>query len=316
MSRLPTTKFQKLVPTLREKGFYKHQEPRKISWAEYNLSLICKIKDDLVFIRESVGRCAAPDLSGGVGRPLTDPKVLAKAILICECFSFPERQAQGWLEIIGPFLGIYEPLDDRVIGEAYGRPEVAYILKQVFEESKTSDRRLSGDGTGLETSRKQNYESGKTSTNSYMTSIVDSREIVQAFDISGEQECRAMHSLVKQVDGDDMRLDAGFNDRELVKLLNSLNMITYVFPRKNNILNSGGNYGWTNMYLDLLYKVQEWLKEYHQRSHCESFHSSFKRVFGIMTKINPLAQLSQITARIILHNRKRQSYFDKLELES
>lgn len=311
MTKLQTVKFQELVPKLREKGFYDAQEPRKISWPEYNLNQIYELKDALVFIRDSVNRCAAPNIFGKVGRPLTDPKILAKAILLCERFDLPERQAQGWLEIIGPFLGIFEPLDDRVIGEAYGRPEVVCILKQVFETAKTSDGVLAGDGTGLETSRKQNYES-KTATNGYMTSIVDSREIVQAFDISGEQECRAMHSLVKRVSGDSIRFDAGFNDRELVKLCTSLSMRSYVFPKKSNVLNAKGNYGWTDMYLELLHRVQEWLQEYHQRSHTESFHSSFKRVFGIMRKINPLAQLSQITARIILHNRKRQTYFDKL----
>jgi len=47
-------------------------------------------------------------------------------------------------------------LDDRVIGESYDNPEVLYILQQVFHLSKTSDGKLSGDGTGLETSRKQN----------------------------------------------------------------------------------------------------------------------------------------------------------------
>ncbi len=52
-----------------------------------------------------------------------------------------------------------------------------------------------------------------------MTSIVDSREIVQAFDTSGEQECRAMHKLIENIYGNSLRLDAGFNDRELVKKL-------------------------------------------------------------------------------------------------
>ena len=49
-----------------------------------------------------------------------------------------------------------------------------------------------------------------------MTSIVDSREIVQAFDISGKQECQAMHELVEKVTGTSLRLDAGFVDRILL----------------------------------------------------------------------------------------------------
>ena len=234
---------------------------------------------------------------------------MTKAILLCETLGLTERAAQGWLKIIGPFLGIQEHLDDRTIGDAYDKPEVVYILKQVFDLSKTSDGRLSGDGTGLETSRKQNYESTKKS-NGYMTSIVDSREIVQAFDISGKQECQIMHELVKQVQGHSLRLDAGFVDRKLTNEISALGMVPYIFPKSN--LNLNGHLAWKQMYLDLYYDVMAWLTEYHIRSHTESFHSSFKRRNKLLMKRRYISQLSQITARIILHNRRRLSYFIKL----
>lgn len=310
MKSHPTKQFQTLVPQLREKGFYISQKERKISWSIYNLNRINDLKESLTFIREEVDNCNILSYNRA-GRPLTNVKSLAKAILFCELFQIPERQAQGYLEIIGSYLGISELLDDKVIGDAYNHFEVLYILKQIFERNKNSDGILSGDGTGLETSRKQNYESQKK-TNGYMTSIIDSREIVQAFDISGMQECRAMHNLVKEVEGKSLRLDAGFVDRELVKLLGSIGLKPYIFPKKNILLNSKGNKEWTRLYLELLYNVQNWLKEYHQRSHAESFHSAFKRRFGIVTKRNPTNQLSQITARIILHNRTRNAYFSKL----
>lgn len=310
MKQYPTKQFQALVPQLREKGFYHSQKERKISWPIYNLNQINDLKESLTFIREEVEKCNCLNYTRA-GRPLTNVKSLAKAILFCELFQIPERQAQGYLEIIGPYLGISELLDDKVIGDAYSHFEVLYILKQIFERNKNSDGILSGDGTGLETSRKQNYESHKK-TNGYMTSIVDSREIVQAFDISGLQECRAMHNLVKEVEGNSLRLDAGFVDRELVKLLSFIGLKPYIFPKKNILLNPKGNKEWTRMYLELLYDVQNWLKEYHQRSHAESFHSAFKRRFGIVTKRNPTNQLSQITARIIIHNRTRNAYFSKL----
>lgn len=313
MSKLPNKEFQQMVPTLREKEFYEPEEQRPISWPEYNQSQIEEAKETLQFIKDSVDECQQLTLKGKTGRPLTDSKILTKAIIASEFLHSPERQAQGWLDIIGPFLGIHEHLDDRVIGEAYDRPEVIYILKQIFDKSKTSDGKLSGDGTGLETSRKQNYESTKKSSE-YMTSIVDSREIVQAFNIDGTQECRAMHNLIEQVTGNSLRLDAGFNDRKLVAKIAELGMTPYVFPKKNNILN--GRPAWKNMYLELLYDVMQWLTEYHQRSHTESFHSSFKRKNGIVMKIRPTCQLSQITARIILHNRRRLSYFNKLDKTS
>lgn len=309
MDRLPNKQFQLLVPKLREEGFYKEQEQRPIAWAEYTLAQIEDAQASLVFIRDAVDRCHSLDLSGQVGRPLTDPKVLAKAVLFCEFLGLPERQAQGWLELLGPFLGIYEHLDDWVIGEAYNRPEVLYILKQVFEISKTSDRILAGDGTWLETSRKQNYESQKKGGELLVT-VVDSREVVQAFGMHKSSEREVMREIILVLDGDSLRLDAGFVDRALTAKIRELGMKPFIFPKKNLTLN--GSVAWKYMYITLLEDAQTWLEKYHQRSHTESFHSSFKRVFGILTKRRPTAQLSQVVARIILHNRRRQAYFSKL----
>ncbi len=309
MAKLPNKQFRAMVPLLREKGFYEPEEKRPISWPEYNLSQIEDAYETLKFIKDSVDNASYLNTKGKTGRPLTDPKSLAKAVLLCEELGLTERSAQGWLKIIGPFLDIHEQLDDKTIGDAYDKVEVVYILKQVFDSSKTSDGRLSGDGTGLENSRKQNYESSKK-YGTYMTSIVDSREVVQAFDISGKQECQAMHELIEQVNGDSLRLDAGFNDRELVRNIDGLGMKPFVFPKKNNNLN--GRLAWKTMYLELYYDVMSWLTEYHQRSHTESFHASFKAKNGLLMKRRPLCQLSQTTARIILHNRRRLSYFNKL----
>ena len=310
MKKLPNKQFQLLVPKLREKEFYKNQEQRPIAWAEYTLAQIEDAKASLTFIRDAVDACHALDLGGQVGRPLTDPRSLAKAILFCELLGLPERQAQGWLELLGPFLGIHEHLDDWVIGEAYARPEVAYILKQVFDESKTSDNILSGDGTWLEKSRKQNYESTKKKGGELLVTIVDSREIVQAYGTDQTSERAVMRKIIFDVKGDSLRLDAGFIDRALAKKIQELGMRPFIFPKKNTVLNGG--LAWKYMYLCLLEDTQAWLEEYHQRSHAESFHSSFKRVFGILTKKRPSTQLVQVLARIILHNRRRQDYFNKL----
>jgi len=307
--RLPNKEFRRMVPLLREKGFYEYEEPREISWHEYTESHIEAAPETLDFIQNSVDEAAYLQRKGKVGRPLTDAKVLAKAVLACEALGFTERTGQGWLKILGGHLGIKEKLDDRTIGDAYDKVEVLHILKQVFEKSKDCDGILAGDGTGLETSRKQNYETTKK-TGGYMTSIVDSREIVQAFDISGEQECKAMHKLIEKVYGNSLRLDAGFNDRELVRKIAERGIIPYVFPKKINNLN--GSQAWTQMYLELFMDVMYWLTEYHLRSHSESFHASFKQVYGPITKRRITSMLIQVTARIILHNRRRLSYFKRL----
>lgn len=309
MPKLPNKEFRQMVPLLREKEFYEPEKPRETSWPEYNFSQIVEARELLDFIKEQVDLCSLPDQKSKVGRPLTNPKSLAKAVLINEALGFTERISQGWFSILGPYVGTYEEIDDRVIGEAYDRIEVARILRQIFKNTKSSDGILAGDGSGLEKSRKENYEAAKRYA-SYMISIVDSREIVQAFELGERGECKVMKKLIEEVEGDSLRLDAGFNDRELVKKIADLEMVPYVFPRSDNKLN--GSLAWKSMYLELYYDVMTWLTEYHQRSHCESFHSSFKRKNRLLMKIRPMARLNQVMARIILHNRRRISYFSKL----
>ena len=310
---LPNKQFRKLVEFINETRknnlpkIYDNKEPREVNWSAYTLSQINDTKETLFFISKSIDKCVTPPKK--VGKPLTNPKSLAKAVLVCELFGLVERKAQGFLELVKKSAGIRERLDDRTIGNAYEKKEVAFILRQIFEQSKTSDGKLSGDGTGLETSRRQNYGKCNTSTKEFLTSIVDSREIIQAFDFSGKDECIAMHSLVKEVNGDSLRLDSGFNDRELVRKIAEQGMLPYVYPKKNNVLN--GSDVWKEMYFEFIIDVIEWLSEYYQRVHCESFHSSFKRVFGIIRKTRPHSKFIQVMARIILHNRARLSYFKR-----
>ena len=305
---LPNEQFRKLVKSTRDpefkKDIYEPQEQRQIDWNAYTLSQIKNVKETLVFIRNMVNSSYAPKVRSNA----TSPKMLAKAILLSEFLHSAERQSEGWTEILGPFVGITEKIDDWIIGDAYSRPEVAMILYEIFLATRESDKILCGDGTGLEKTIKQNYESQKKNYGGwYMTSIVDSREIVQAFDITGRGECEVMIELIKIVSGDSIRLDAGFNSRELTEAIEKLFMIPYIYPKSINNLN--GKDSWKYMYLEFLWDIWMWLKEYHQRSHSESFHSAFKRVYGILTKVNYTARFVQITARIILHNFRRLSYF-------
>jgi len=310
VEKLPNVDFRRLVKSTRDPEFkkeiYEAQEQRKIDWPAYNLSQTKQVKETLNFIRESVNLSYCPKVRNNA----TNPKYLAKAILISEMIQSPERESEGWIEVLGPYVGIYEKIDDWVLGDGYSRPEVARILYEIFLTTRDSDGILQGDGTGLEKTRRQNYESQKKNYEGwYMTSIVDSREIVQAFDITGKGEREAMIELIKIVSGNSIRLDAGFNSRELTEAIEKLFMIPYIYPKSNNNLN--GNDSWKLMYLEFFLDIYIWLKEYHQRSHCESFHSAFKRVYGEVRKINYTARFAQITARIILHNFRRLSYFNR-----
>jgi len=299
--------FRRLIPKLRGKGFYKSQEKRKIHWREYNLSQTNEISllDQIKLLVDSFQE----EKKSFFGRPSKNSKDLAKAILVAELLCLPERHAEGWIKILASKVGINSTFSARTIGRAYSRFEILEILKEVFKKTKTSDGILSGDGTGIETTRKQNYESEKKKTENYLVSIIDSREIVQAFEINSS-ECPTMHKLVEQVEGNSLRLDAGFVDRELTRKISELGMKPFIFPKKNIDLN--GSIHWKKMFLELFYDVQSWLKEYHQRSHTESFHSSFKRKNRPLMKFNSFSKLVQLTARIIIHNLRKQNYYSRL----
>ena len=303
--RLPNKEFRKLVPKLREKGFYNSKEKRPINWKKYNRAQTEEALELLKRINEIVDSCKIKKVSN-LGRKGIDEKILAKVILLCETLQLTERQSQSWIALLSSNIKLTSKLDDRTIGRAYNSLEVQYLLKQVFEKTKNSNGILMGDGSGLETSRKQNYENDRK-TNEYFTSIVDSREIVQAFEMD-KNERRAMKKMIEEVKGNSLRLDAGFIDRKLTTKISELGMKPFIFPKKNNKLN--GRIAWKLMYFELFLETQEWLKEYHQRSHCESFHSSFKRKNKILLKNNSISRLTQLTARIIIHNLRKLSYYD------
>ena len=303
--RLPNVEFRKLVPKLREKGFYKSQVKRPVNWKRYNQSQTEEALVLLPKINEFVDSCEIKKLSGK-GRRGISPKILGKVILLSEILHFTERQSQSWINILASNINLTSKLDDRTIGRAYNSLEVQYLLKQVFEKTKYSDGILSGDGSGLETTRKQNYESDKL-TSEYFTSIVDSREIVQAFEMS-RKERQAMKNMIEEVKGNSLRLDAGFVDRELTRKIAELGIKPFIFPKKSIDINWG--LAWKTMYLELFFDTQEWLREYHQRSHCESFHSSLKRRNKPLLKNNSISRLTQLTARIIIHNLRKLSYYN------
>ena len=152
---LPNQDFRLLVKSTRDPEFkkeiYEGQEQRKIVWSAYNLSQIKQVKETLNFIRESVNLSYCPEVRSNA----TNPRYLAKAILISEMIQSSEREAEGWVEILGPHVGIYEKIDDWVLGNGYSRPEVVRILYEIFLATRHSDGILMGDGTGLEKTRKQ-----------------------------------------------------------------------------------------------------------------------------------------------------------------
>lgn len=304
------------IKLARSKGFYKGNIQKKVDWSAYTLNQIDDILDTIKFINTSVDKIDWILPNNIVGRPPIHPKKLAKAILFIELLGIPERKAEGWLKLLKHHLNIRDNLDDRVIGKAYENDAVRSILKQVFNNNCENNGIFCGDGSGLEKSRKENYESTKKK-GLYITTIVDSRQIVQSFSLESKQECPLMHDLVKELskklsDNPQIRkkltLDAGFVDRKLTELISNSNMEPFIFPKKNLTFRAKGSLAWKKMLNWFIKDIQGWLKEYHIRSNVESFFSSLKRIFGIVTKRNHNSIYVQVLCRAIHNNRRKLKY--------
>jgi len=322
MSKAKEEKLKKTIKLARTKGFYEGNTQKRVDWSAYTLNQIDDIINTIDFINKKVDEINWYLPEGLVGRPPIHPKNLAKAILFIELLGIPERKAEGWLKLLKHHLNIKDHLDDRVIGKAYENSAVRSILKQVFNNNCENNGIFCGDGSGLEQSRKENYESTKKK-GLYITAIVDSRQVLQTFSLDSKQECQLMHDLVKELRDklilnpqiqQKLTLDAGFVDRKLTQLISDSNMTPFIFPKKNLTFRTKSSLAWKKMLNWFIKDIQSWLKEYHIRSNVESFFSSLKRIFGIVTKRNPSSIYIQVLCRAIHNNRRKLKYHAMADL--
>lgn len=318
MSKEKEKQLKETVKLARSKGFYEGNVQKKVDWSAYTLNQISDLLDTINFINKTVDEIDWKLPYGVVGRPPIHPKKLAKAILFIELLGIPERKAEGWLKLLKHHLNIKDNLDDRVLGKAYENDSVRGILKKIFDKNCENNGIFCGDGSGLEQSRKENYESTKKK-GLYITTIVDSRQIVQEFSLDSKQECPLMHDLVNQLRlklnqnleiQQKLTLDAGFVDRKLTQLISDSNIKPFIFPKKTLTFRAKGSLAWKKMLNEFISNIQTWLKEYHIRSNVESFFSSLKRIFGIVTKRNQNSIYVQVLCRIIHNNRRKLKYHE------
>jgi len=64
-----------------------------------------------------------------------------------------------------------------------------------------------------------------------------------------------MHSLIQEVKGNSLCLDAGFVDRELTRKIYELGIKPFIFPKKNINLNE--SIYWKSMFLELYNETQK-----------------------------------------------------------
>jgi hypothetical protein len=96
--KLPNEQFRLLVKATRDLEFkreiYQEQVQREIDWKSYNLSLIKNVKDTLVFIRDMTNTAYSPKVRSNA----TNPKLLAKAVLLSEFYIAPKDKLKDGLK--------------------------------------------------------------------------------------------------------------------------------------------------------------------------------------------------------------------------
>lgn len=309
------TELRRIVTEIRNKEFdYEKREEKPRDFNAYTLAQLSEAKEVLTFIRDTVDKVQLLPSAQGKGRPPFSSKELAKSILTMQFLQASERVAVGWLELLGPFLGLKQTPDDRVLGKAYENSEVIYILEKVYEQTAETiagkETVFATDSTGLEETRKQNYESDKNkSAYPKLTSSVSvSLHVVAAYKFSRNVgDTTAFPSLIPQLQSqtvEEMSLDAGFLSRDICNsVAEELKAVPFILPKTNSTVKANGSSAWKNMLLSLVSSPQKWLSSYYNREQTESFHSSFKRRFAKpLQRRKPVAQGTEALARIILSN--------------
>ncbi len=273
-----------------------------VDWSSYDGAQVNELKDMLSFVKKSVDeaveRLGFDNDSEGRGRPSYPADDLAKGVLLQQCFDVSNRVAAGFVELFKEKLGIEEAYSYKTLERAYDDPDVAMILREVFEMSQEpvedEESEFSPDGTGIPNSIKGNWEREKNSEGGDQEKFTQMVAMVGAtyqFLSSVEfprnpqaHESPYFESLLEETAEryaqiDIVSADAAYLSRENCDLVEEKGGMPRIYPRKGTTLKRKGSWAWTEMLLDFMDDPHKWLREYHIRSNAESGFSAFKRNF-------------------------------------
>ncbi len=159
---------RKIVTAAREGVLaYEKKERGPRSWSAYDLAQTREIADTLELTRHLVDAAAERLASRAVrrarqrGRPPTPAADIAKVLIMQTYFGVPNRVAEGLLLLFGEKLGISHEFSYKTIERGYDREAVNRLLDKVVELTNVPiqglEKVFSVDGTGMPSSRKENY---------------------------------------------------------------------------------------------------------------------------------------------------------------
>lgn len=311
-------RFDQLMRDIKQGDFkYQSKPETEIDWTAYSQAKVNELRFIVQYIRQTVDSIILPEKPAGRGQPEKDAHDLAKAVLLQQYLQTNERTAEGWVDLLAPRLGISADFKWRSIARAYEREDVRYILERVFEQSTRPVQGVahsfSGDSTGLEQSRKQNYEKDAHSEKSAgylkLTTVMSNEfHVVTSFELSQNRgDCPMFEKTFPQTaetqDIHRMNLDAGFLSRNICTLIEQTGGLPFIYPKMGITLRKQGSRAWKDMLLEFLRDPQEWLRWYHERSNQESWYSAFKRRFAKPLQCRTdVTKASEVCARVIVEN--------------
>ncbi len=315
----------------------KEEESSGIDWSSYDEAQVNEFKDMLSFVKKSVDeaveRLGLENDYEGRGRPSYPAEDLAKGVLLQQYFDVSNRVAAGFVDLFKEKLGIEEAYSYKTLERAYDDPDVAMILREVFEMSQEpvedEESEFSPDGTGIPNSIKNNWEKekdpgdGGSEKFTKMIAMVGATyqflSSVEFPDNPHAHESPFFEPLLEEtadryVQIDLVSMDSAYLSRDNCDLVEDHGETPRIHPKEGITLKRKGSWAWTEMLLDFIENPQEWLREYHTRSNAESGFSTFKRDFlAPLRKCIGRRRKTEAFARACDYNLKRACYVRRQE---
>jgi hypothetical protein len=109
-------------------------------------------------------------------------------------------------------------------------------------------------------------------------------------------------------------VDGLYSARWVIGLAAEFGVQCRILPRRTVTLHGRGAPAWPRSLWGLVKDPQGWLREYHQRSLVETFWSALKcRSIEKVRKRKPSTQVTEATARAVVHNLRRLCYWHWVE---
>lgn len=336
---------RKIVTAARENVLaYEPRPPAPRNWSAYDLAQTREIADTLELTRHLVDAAAERLEPRGVrrarrrGRPPTPTVDIAKVLIMQTYFGVPNRVAEGLLLLFAEKLGISESFSYKTIERGYDRTAVNRLLDKVVELTNVPIQGLetvfSADGTGMPSSRKENYADERARQNSEsreaghwpMTPTTGVRRPVFGVGMigvtyklytgwmgSGERpigetaafptvlaRTKAMHTGMTMVVG-----DGAYAGRPQCALVAAAGAVPRFLPRRNATMKGEGVRAWTEMLLAMADHPQQWFREYYLREASECGFSMVKNRKGALRKRLGRRKETETYLRFVQHNVTR-----------